>query len=246
MSQPTPTSPTADAGRPASVAPSRTSWWRRNAVGLALLPVAVAAALAGNGQRLQTLWWEGDLHAVQRPGDDGIVRFVDEYDDGHHRWAIEPAVSLVGVVPATTLPGYDGSPQEVQLSTGARLWRVTLHVEAPSEMILSGCRLALADADGTRWEAGSNALQSSAIEPASPCTPPGQVGPTWLPGAPRPTTDDGAERPPAYDVDSYVVTSGDAAPTEVWLWWNPPEFAALPLSGPGGTGGAGGAVRGGG
>ena len=212
-----------------TVVPSRRSWWHRNRVGLVLLPVALAAALVGNGERLQTLWWETDLHAPQRPDASGIVHFVDAYDDGHHAWPIRPELSLVSVTQVDSLPGSDDEPKPVTLPEGAVLLKVTLHVEADQNMILTGCTLALADADGTRWETGSRAFEVDASEPFSPCTPDDRSGPGWLPKEAQPVVDAEEVRPPAYDVDSYVVTPADARPTEVWVWWGEPRFAALPI-----------------
>lgn len=220
-----PTEPTESA-----VTATRTGWWRRNRLGLVLLPVAIVAALAGNAQRLQTLWWEEGLRSPQRPDASGVVRFVDEYDDGHHRWPITPALSVVSVEPADTLPGYQGRREPLTLPTDGMLWKVTLHVEADPSLILTGCTLALVDAEGTRWESGSRAFTSEGREPASPCTPADRPGPSWLPGQESPVTDEGEERPARYDVDSYVVTVAGARPDEVWVWWDRPTFAALPVT----------------
>ena len=213
-----------------TVAPSRRSWLRRNRVGLVLLPIALAAALAGNAERLQTLWWEDALHAPQRPDSTGVVHFVDAYDDGHHAWPIRPALSLVSVARVDSLPGSDGEPRPVTLPTGAVLHKVTLHVEADPNMILTGCTLALADEDGTRWETGSRAFEVDASEPFSPCTPDDHPGPGWLPKDEQPVVEADEVRPASYDVDSYVVTPADARPTEVWVWWDEPRFAALPIT----------------
>lgn len=214
----------------ATVLPVRPgSWARRNRVGLALLPVAVLAALAGNAQRLQTLWWENDLRAPQRPDAAGVVRFVDEYDDGHRRYPITPALSLVSVERATTVPGYDGTPEPVTLASGGALWKVVLHVEADPQLILGGCQVALVDAAGTRWQNRSNAYISKGAEPPSGCVPADRPGPSWSLVDDAPTTEEGEERPAAYDVASWVVTEQDAAPTEVFVWWDEPRFAALPI-----------------
>ncbi|MCU1537487.1 MAG: hypothetical protein JWP82_1838 [Humibacillus sp.] len=211
---------------------ARRAWVRRNRVGLVLLPVALVAALAGNAERLQTLWWEDDLRVPQRPDSSGVVHVLDAYDDGHHAWPIRPEVSLVSVVQADTLPGYDGAPTPVILPAGTTLRKVTLHVSADPNMIISGCTLALADADGTRWEARSGALKSEAQEPASPCTPDGRSGPSWLPQEKQPVVDANSVRPATYDVASYVVLPVGAKPTEVWVWWAKPRFAALPIPEP--------------
>ena len=166
----------------AAVTTSRVGWWRRNRVGLALLPVALVAALAGNAQRLQTLWWEADLRSPQRPDASGVVRFVDEYDDGHHVYPITPELSVVSVERASTLPGYDGSPEPVTLPSDAMLWKVRLHVEADPSAILVGCDLALVDEQGTRWQSGSRAFTSEANEPASPARRPTAPAPAGCPG----------------------------------------------------------------
>ena len=211
---------------------SRRSWLRRNRVGLVLLPIALVAALAGNAERLQTLWWEEGLHAPQRPDSSGVVSFVDAYDDGHHAWPIRPRLSLVSVARVDSLPGSDGRPRPVTLPTGAVLHKVTLHVEADPNMILTGCTLALADAGGTRWETGSRAFDVDASEPFSPCTPDDRPGPGWLPKDEQPVVEAAEVRPASYDVASYVVTPADARPREVWVWWDEPRFAALPIPSP--------------
>lgn len=204
-------------------------WLRRNRIGLALLPVALVAAAAGNAHRIQTWFWENDLRAAQRAGADGVVRFVDMYDDGNQRHPIRPALSLDAAEPVTAIDPGDGEPITPRLAAGTRLWRVTIKVEADPDMILSGCQLALADSTGTRWKASDKAFDDGEYSVPDPCTPPGRPGPSWLPNTPGPVVAADAVRPPSYHVTTYLAIPSTAQPSEVWVWWSEPRYAVLPI-----------------
>ncbi len=103
-----------------------TGWWRRNRIGLALVPVALVGALAGNASRLNDYWWAIDLHAHQSAGADGVVHFRDHFDDGHVRYPIEADISLVSVKRATGVT-IDGASHPVSIPDDSQLWEVTTH-----------------------------------------------------------------------------------------------------------------------
>ncbi len=208
-----------------------TTWWRRNRVGVVLAPLALVLAAAGNASRLDDYWWSRDLHQAVRPADGGTVAVRTAYDDGTLRYPIEADVSLTSLTRVTSVTA-DGRSQAVTLPDGSALWRVVMHWAADPSIVLSGCQIGIEGVDGRFWErrypdlvdAGSTTL------PFSPCVPDDTPGPSVkldLSGV-QPAKP-GDERPATYDVTVYVLTSADATPAEVRVWWLPPTYAALPV-----------------
>ncbi len=209
-----------------------TGWWRRNRIGLALVPVALVGALAGNASRLNDYWWAIDLHTHQSAGADGVVHFRDHFDDGHVRYPIEADISLVSVKRATGVT-IDGASHPVSIPDDSQLWEVTTHWVADPAIALDLCTLGIEGTDGRYWERSQpDPIQvNDAVIPYSACAPDATPGP--IPPIPpktqlvQPAPKDA--RPRSYDVTTWVVTAKDAVPGEIRIWWVKPAYAALPV-----------------
>lgn len=207
-------------------------WVRRNRWGLAVLPLAVAVALAGTARHVQTYWYEADLRVAYRAEPGGEVTIRSGYDDGYQRYPIRPTLRLQSATKVSTVTS-NGRQEPVTPVAGATVWKVVLGVTADPNMILTGCTVALSDGS-RRWEAGLDAAHTKASVIGSSCVPAATPGPQWLPNTPSPVVDANEVRPAQYTVENYVVTSADAAVSEVLVWWGAPQFAVLPVTSPGG------------
>lgn len=206
------------------------SWLRRNRVGLALLPIAAAAAFAANGARIALNWYPNDFHVPMTPDRSGVVQVVDGVENGDIRYPIRPKVSLVSVDQTETVSQtVDGRAAPATIPPGTTLWRVVIHIEADPNMVLRNCQLALTDGNSV-WNSAVRSYATKALQPTSPCQPGVKAGPKYEDAATGPVVDAEDVRPAAFDAVSYVVTPSNVRPTEVRLWWNLPRYAALPIT----------------
>lgn len=210
-----------------------TSWLRRQRLALLLLPLALVLALAGSGRNLEEYWWNRGMHQPVRADLGELVAFADEYDDGYLRYRIHGEVRVDGVERVTHLPDVFGEPRPVDIPDGTAVWRVDLHVEADPDAVLTGCRLAVFDADERRFD--YNALDvRGASGSSSPCVPadtPGPQYPLWEKDA-KPELAPGEDpRPARYDTSVLVLTAADAVPERVHLWWYLPRYVEVDVSG---------------
>lgn len=196
------------------------SWRRRNRWALVALLPALALALLASSDRVGTYYWSGgDLHDARRgaPGSWVEHRGTAVTLDGEQTF--EVAVRLDGLGDA--VEGW-GSTTVLTVPPGARAVRVDLSLRADPTAPLRGCRLAVRDAQGTRydydWAAGGGA------QPASPCVPPDAPGPAGGDIA-DPATEQ--VRPDEWTVAPVVLVPEGVEITEVLLWWTPPTYLAL-------------------
>lgn len=192
---------------------------------LLVLPVAVALVLVATASRLQIFWWPEQLHDVTTGTQGEPLEISDEWEDEQgDTQRRDLTVTLLEVVPATQVAGYDGPEPLVRVS-GSNVWEVRLHFEVDPDVPLGGCQIAIIDTRGRAAEAGYTPLGETSI-PEAECTPEDRSGPQYD-GS---TLEDERPRPPAYDVSVLVVTDDEAEPDLVRLWWEAPDVAELSLS----------------
>lgn len=204
-----------------------TSWWRRNRYGVLALPVVIALAVAANGIRLDDWWWSADLRSATTGQQGEPVDFHQEYDDAVGATTRSLSVRLDDVVELDAVPQSFGDP--VPVPEGLRALRVDLSFEADPDQSVYGCRLALRDADGQRYEYSSNIDTIRQAEP-SPCHSLEQPGPKppIFEGQTRGVVA-GEERPPTWRTQPVVLVPAEAEITEVLLWWEQPEHLSLEI-----------------
>ncbi|MCC2315235.1 hypothetical protein [Cellulomonas xiejunii] len=202
-----------------------TGWWRRNRWGLVALPVALALALGASGDRVRTLWWDHDLRRPVGAAPGKTVAYHDDLLDGvGGTYRVDVQVRLDGVEDATELP------RHMQLPSGARAVRVDLTLSADPGTVLVGCRLAVRDAEGTRYDHVPSAW--GAAQPTVPCTPEGATGPWPSVGdGSLPSPDAGQPpRPATWSVSPVVVVPRDVEIADVVLWWQLPRYVRLDVA----------------
>lgn len=198
----------------------RRGWWRRNAVWLVLLPVAIVVAAGASSFRVWTFWWPVGLHhEVDRVAAGEPAHLADEYIDtgievperANTTVQREIAVTLTGVEQVDQLPPpVYGDP--VPIPDGSVAYEVQTHFAAELQTDLSGCRIILVAEDGTRYgESTTNLL--------------GAFYPCAAPGAESNISDQ-----PEWDVKSYLLVDPDAEITQVRLAFGGPGYATIDLS----------------
>lgn len=193
---------------------------------LLVLPVAVALVLVATASRLQIFWWPEQLHDVTTGTRGQPLELTDEWEDsdgaGHRR---DLTVTLVDVLPATQVEGFDGPEPLVRVS-GSDVWEVRLHFEVDPDVPLGGCQVAIVDSRGREAAAAYTSLGETSI-PDAACVPEGRSGPQYD-GS---TVEGERPRPPEYDVSVLVVTDDEAVPDRIRLWWEAPDVAEFSISG---------------
>jgi hypothetical protein len=193
---------------------------------LLVLPVALALVLVATASRLQVFWWPEQLHDVTT-GTLGeplelVDRWEDEDGDEHRR---DLTLTLLEVVPATSVPGFSG-PEPLVPVAGSAVWEVRLRFDVDPEVPLGGCQVSLLDTRGREATASSTVLGEASV-PDPDCEPEGGAGPRYD-GSP---VEGEGPRPPTYEVSVLVVTDDDAEPDLVRVWWEAPDVAELSLPG---------------
>ncbi|GGM13396.1 hypothetical protein ACFQBY_06370 [Promicromonospora citrea] len=204
---------------PPSRAPRR-GWWRRNAVWLLLLPLAVVVAAGASSFRVWAFWWPTGLHEeVDRVAQGGVAHLTSEYLD---LWSTVPGragttvvrevdVTVTGVEQVTALPApLYGDPTPIP--EGSAAYAVRLHLAAEPQTDLLGCQVVLVADDGTRYgEDTSDALTGT----LNRCLPA--------------DAEDSLSVEPAWDVTSYVLVDPGVTVAEVWLAFGGPEYVTIDL-----------------
>ncbi|MEU4384365.1 hypothetical protein [Promicromonospora sp. NPDC023805] len=197
----------------------RKGWWRRNAVWLVLLPVAIATAAGASSFRVWAFWWPVGLHLeVDRAAAGGTAHLADEYLDmgfdvperANTTVQREIAATVTGVEQVDQLPppAY-GDP--VLIPDGSVAYEVRMHFAAELQTDVSGCQIILVAEDGTRYgESASDVLGSS-----NRCSAPDAEG--------------FISEQPEWDVTSYVLADPDAEITQVRLAFGGPEYVTIGL-----------------
>jgi len=213
------------------------SWTRRNRWGLVALPLALVTALAASSDRVKLYFWDEGLRQPQRAAQGTWLDFRDTYSDseGEHPMAVK--VRLDAVRPASTLWQ---STSPLQLPAGTQAVEVELSLEADPDLPLSVCRLAVRDAEGTRYDYLSTV---GSAQPYSPCVPPDAPGPqralgeldegrdtdVGVGGGDKSTGD--PVRPESWTVKPVIMLPAGVEVRDVVLWWDQPDYAALSVAG---------------
>lgn len=215
------------------VTPAPRSWWARNRVALLVLPVALALALVASGDRVRTLWWQTDLRiaTTAAPGATAHVR-QQVLDGAGGSYPVDVRVRLDGV---TVLDADAPLPPRMVLPPGAVALRVDLAVDADPDVVLTACRLAVRDADGTRYDYAASAAGGE--QDVVPCVPGDAPGPAPSLGEELDSvlTQDETPRPAAYTVSRVVVLPAGVEPADVVLWWALPTYVELEVAAGTGT-----------
>lgn len=197
------------------------SWWRRNRLALAVLPLVLALTLAATASRLVTFWWHADLRQATtgqlgepvpfRAGMDGS--FDDQGDPVRDLTVTVEAVEA----DRTRFNARQGRTEVVDIPPGAELWRVDVRFQLDAALDMLGCTAALVDTQDRQADY-SQLLTTDHRLPFAPCLP--EDPETGLPVEPLPED---------YTVAIYVVTAGDAVPAKVRIWWGPPRYVEVSL-----------------
>ena len=203
------------------------SWTRRNRWGLVALPLALVTALAASSDRVRLYFWDEGLRQAQRAEQGAWLDFRNTYSDSEGEHPLAVKVRLDGVRPATAL-WRSASPLE--LAPGTQALEVELSLEADPRLPLSICKLAVRDAGGTRYDYLSPIGGS---QPFSPCVPPDAPGPQRALGELDEGRDISGEpvRPESWTVKPVIVLPAGVEVSDVVLWWDQPDYAALSVSG---------------
>ncbi|WP_036968567.1 hypothetical protein [Promicromonospora kroppenstedtii] len=194
-------------------------WWRRNAVWLVLLPIAVVVTTAASSFRVWAFWWPDGVHyESQRVALGEPAHLASEYLDmgfdvperANTYVLRELDVTVTGVEQVDELPepAY-GMP--VEIPEGSVAYEVRLHFAAELRTDLSLCTIALVSDDGTRYgEASPDVLGNS-----NRCLPDGADG--------------FVSEQPEWDVSSFVLVDPDATIEQVRLSFGGPDYLAVEL-----------------
>ena len=206
---------------------ARQTWWRRERIAVALLPVVIVGALAASSSRVEQYWWQKGFHEQASLSGSGVARISQTFDDGFLRYPIRADVSLVSAQPVTRLPGAFRAPR---VPTGARLWEVRLRWRADPDVALTGCSIALTR-DGKVYVARSFDFDPGAVTSTQTCVPEATPGPKPQPGRTSLVQPEAGtpSRPSTYETRAYVVVPTDVVPSAVRVWWLLPTYAELPL-----------------
>jgi len=206
------------------------TWLRRNRTALLLLPIAVITAVLASSSRIDDYWWSKGLHD-RADVSSGVAHFKDEYDDGYLSYPIAADISLTSVEPVTTIESSLGNPEPVTVPEGGMLWRVSLAFQADPDVVLWGCKLAIVDSKGTRYDSEPRQFRTLGATPIHTCVPDDTPGPKPKVGSvAKPAIAEGeSPRPPAYGTVAYVVTPEGVKPESVRVWWLPPKYAELTI-----------------
>ena len=151
----------------------RPGWTRRNRWGLLALPLALAAALAASSDRVKLYFWDEGLRQPQRAAQGDVAglpatrytrqrgRAPAQGEGAAGRRAAGGHAVAVDVAARSCRPAR-------RRSRWSSAWRPT------PDLPLSACRLAVRDAEGTRYD---YLAELGSAQPFSPCVPPDAPGP---------------------------------------------------------------------
>ncbi len=193
---------------------------------LLVLPLALALVLVATASRLQIFWWPEQLHDVTAGVQGEPLRLADGWEDSEGTaQRRDLTVTLLEVVPATQVEGYDG-PEPLVPVAGSAVWEVRLRFDVDPEVPLGVCEVSLVDSRGREAVAVGTTLGGSSV-PGPSCEPEDRPGPQYD----GTRAEDQPARPPTYEVSVLVVTDDEAEPDRVRLWWEAPEVAEISLAG---------------
>ncbi len=198
------------------------SWWRENRLWLAGLPLALAAVTAASSYDVD-FWWDNGLHheiASAQPG--STARVTDTYDDGLGETSRTFEVELAGLRTSDLYPYPLEDPAPPP--EGVEAISVRLHWRAEPDQVLRGCRVALVDDQGRRYEADSSAFPTACVPEARG----GPVDPTGDEG--RGVVPEGEDRFASWTTAPVVLVPRGRTITRVLVWWERPDYVSLSVS----------------
>jgi hypothetical protein len=203
------------------------SWLRRNRLGLVLLPVAAALAVAASSSRYVHNYLPYEPSSVSEGVVGTPVDYAQEWQDRSGKYVRKVAVTVDGITPTTKVVDWDGEDVDAKIPAGTTLWRVSLSLDAAPDQVLRSCKLIVVDTRGREYEFGSRRIQPSNLK-ISPCLNPGQGGPeaALVDGA---THKDEEPRPQTWSTVADVLMAEDSVPAMVRVWWEFPEVIEVPV-----------------
>ncbi len=201
----------------------RVGWLARNRWGLGLLPLALVLALAASSDRVKTYFWDSDLHEPLVTAQGAWRPYSEPYtlDDGEHTMSLKARLDAVGPLTAQQAAG----PYSYVLPSGTAAVQVELSVQADPNTPLTGCQMALRDADGNQYT--YEATDVAGGQPTSSCVPADTPGPNASLGQLSEPDPDQKPRPAQYTVKPIWVIPAGVRITEVDLWWTIPKYLAF-------------------
>lgn len=197
----------------------RTGWWRRNALWLVLLPIAIAVAAGASSFRVWAYWWPVGLHhEVDRVALGEPAHLTGEYLDfgfdvperANTYVLREVDATVTGLEQVDRLPPPDwGDP--VTIPEGSVAYAVQVHFAAEPQTDLALCQIILVAEDGTRYGESVDDLLGA----LNRCAAPGAEG--------------SLSEQPEWDVTSFVLADPDAEITQVRLAFGGPEYVTVDL-----------------
>lgn len=206
------------------------AWVRRNRWGLVGLPVAAALLVGGNSQRVKDWWWDADLHdASATAGQGEWLSYSEDFEDavGHGVHRVE--LRIRGLERIESYTDQWGNTTKIT-NTAYDAWRVHLDAKADPDTVLTGCSMALTEADGTRyvWSADADGIEQDQLYP---CLPKDDYGPTTSIEAGADGRELGGSDPSTragqWSVEPVFFVPHGVEVTGVMLWWSPPHYARV-------------------
>lgn len=200
-------------------------WLRENRLWLAALPLCVVAAAAGSSYNVKDLWYDQGLHHEVASGEQGrwlevSQEFTDSVGDTRRSYRIR----LDGIEKTTTWPYYDDGPREPPDGIDA----VVAHLDwqADPDQQLFGCRMALEDDQGRRYELDSGDF----LDLCTPADHPGPLTPI-NPDDDRDEVEAGTERPPTWSTSPvFLVPDGRRITRLLVFWAPPPDYVSISVA----------------
>jgi hypothetical protein len=204
---------------------ARRSWWRDNRLWLAALPLSVLAAAAGSSYNVKDLWYDRGLNHEVASGEQGrwlevSQEFTDRIGDTSRTYRVR----LNDLEKTSRWPYYDDGPREPPADIDA----VAAHLDwqADPDQQLAGCRLALEDDEGRRYELDSG----DSLDLCTPTDHPGPLGPLSADGV-RDEVEPGTERPPTWSTAPvFLVPEGRRITRLLVFWGQPPDYVTISVS----------------
>lgn len=203
-------------------------WLRRNRFGLILLPVALVALVAGNGQRLHDYWWLHGQRVATSATERRWVHYRESYTDALGSGQHDVEVRVDKVVPVREVTDLVGS--KVRLTTSLGAYAVTMSFRAEPDVVLSGCSLALVDDHGERHDFRNDA--DGILQDVWPCVPGATPGPSQSIRVGTPRTDNDpthAARPAQWTTTAVIFAPTGLHFTQARLWWSDPHYLRVAL-----------------
>lgn len=202
-------------------------WWRRNTWALLALPVVLAIVVVSGLGRVLLFWLPHEFTDRVETTIGRAVTFTDDYTDvnGTHERTVELSVLRVTPGAEPTTSAGETAVGEGLLPDGTQVWEVELAVRADPETVLTGCVVALVDAEGRIAQRDTSLMTwdtaMSACEPADTTNPSAILYDGFR--------SDPSTRPPTYTQSVQLLTADDFEPVEIRVWWEPPTYLAVPV-----------------